>query len=234
MLAIYKREMRAYFTTAQGYLFMAIFLCASGFLFSLTTLLMQSSDTATYFQFLLYGYIVIIPLITMKSFAEEKKAKTEQLLLTSPVSLVGMVMAKFLAAFTLFCGTVVISMLYYLVLGLYGDPNWAKVIGCTIGMILVSSCFIAIGLFISALTENQFVAAMGTIGVLAGLVVVAVINGIIDNYFVRLIFDWISIYSRFTNFTQGIFDIASAFYYVSMCAVFLFLCVRVYEKRRFA
>ena len=234
MLAIYKREMRAYFTTAQGYLFMAIFLCASGFLFSLTTLLMQSSDTATYFQFLLYGYIVIIPLITMKSFAEEKKAKTEQLLLTSPVSLVGMVMAKFLAAFTLFCGTVVISMLYYLVLGLYGDPNWAKVIGCTIGMILVGSCFIAIGLFISALTENQFVAAMGTIGALAGLVVVAVINGIIDNYFIRLIFDWISIYSRFTNFTQGIFDIASAFYYVSMCAVFLFLCVRVYEKRRFA
>ena len=234
MLAIYKREMRAYFTTAQGYLFMAVFLCASGFLFSLTTLLMQSSDTATYFQFLLYGYIVIIPLITMRSFAEEKKAKTEQLLLTSPVSLVGMVMAKFLAAFTLFFGTVVISMLYYVVLGLYGDPNWAKVIGCTVGMILVGSCFIAIGLFISALTENQFVAAMGTIGVLAGLVVVAVINGIIDNYFIRLIFDWISIYSRFTNFTQGIFDIASAFYYISMCAVFLFLCVRVYEKRRFA
>ena len=234
MFAIYKREMRAYFTTPQGYLFMAIFLCASGFLFSLSTLLMQSSDTATYFQFLLYGYIVLIPLLTMKSFAEEKRTKTEQLLLTSPVSLTGMVMAKFFAAFTLFFGTVVISMLYYLVLGLYGDPNWAKVIGCTVGMILVGSCFIAIGLFISALTENQFVAAMGTIGVLAGLVVVAVINGIIDNYFVRLIFDWVSIYSRFTNFTQGIFDFASAFYYISMCAVFLFLSVRVYEKRRFA
>ena len=234
MLAIYKREMRAYFTTAQGYLFMAIFLCASGFLFSLSTLLMQSSDTSTYFQFLMYGYIVLIPLLTMKSFAEEKKAKTEQLLLTAPVSLWGMVMAKFLAAFTLFFGTVIISMMYYLVLGLYGDPNWAKVIGCTVAMILIGSCFIAIGLFISALTENQFVAAMGTIGTLAGLVVVAVINGIIDNYFVRLIFDWVSIYSRFTNFTQGIFDVASAFYYISICAVFLFLCVRVYEKRRFA
>lgn len=234
MFAIYKREMRAYFTTPQGYLFMAIFLCASGFLFSLSTLLMQSSDTSTYFQFLMYGYIVLIPLLTMKSFAEEKKAKTEQLLLTAPVSLWGMVMAKFLAAFTLFFGTVIVSMMYYLVLGLYGDPNWAKVIGCTIGMLLIGACFIAIGLFISALTENQFVAAMGTIGALAGLVVVAVINGIIDNYFARLVLDWISIYSRFTNFTQGIFDIASAFYYVSMCAVFLFLCVRVYEKRRFA
>jgi hypothetical protein len=77
MFAIYKREMRAYFTTPQGYLFMAIFLCASGFLFSLSTLLMQSSDTATYFQFLMYGYIVLVPLLTMKSFAEEKKAKTE-------------------------------------------------------------------------------------------------------------------------------------------------------------
>ena len=170
----------------------------------------------------------------MKSFAEEKKAKTEQLLLTAPVSLWGMVMAKFLAAFTMFVGTVVISMLYYLVLGLYGDPNWAKVIGCTVAMILIGSCFIAIGLFISALTENQFVAAMGTIGVLAGLVVVAVLNGIIDSYAVRLVLDWLSIYSRFTNFTQGIFDFASAFYYVSLCAVFLFLSVRVYEKRRFA
>ncbi len=234
MFAIYKREMRAYFTTPQGYLFMAIFLCASGFLFSLSTLLMQSSDTATYFQFLMYGYIILIPLLTMKSFAEEKRTKTEQLLLTAPVSLWGMVMAKFLAAFTLFLGTVVISALYYLVLGIYGDPNWAKVIGCTVGMILIGACFIAIGLFISALTENQFVAAMGTIGTLAGLVVVAVINGIIDNFIVRFVLDWISIYSRFTNFTQGIFDFSSAFYYISLCAVFLFLCVRVYEKRRFA
>ncbi len=234
MFAIYKREMRAYFTTPQGYLFMAIFLCASGFLFSLSTLLMQSSDTATYFQFLMYGYIVLVPLLTMKSFAEEKKAKTEQLLLTAPVSLWGMVLAKFFAAFTMFAGTVVISMLYYLVLGIYGEPNWAKVIGCTVAMILIGSCFIAIGLFVSALTENQFVAAMGTIGVLAGLVVVAVLNGIIDSYALRLVLDWVSIYSRFTNFTQGIFDFASAFYYISLCAVFLFLSVRVYEKRRFA
>ena len=81
MLAIYKREMRAYFTTPQGYLFMAIFLCASGFLFSLTTLLMQSSDTATYFQFLMYGYIVLVPLLTMKSFAVVNLAYSEQIIL---------------------------------------------------------------------------------------------------------------------------------------------------------
>ena len=102
MQTIYKREMRSYFTTPTGYIFAAIFLCASGFLFALCTLQMQTSDVSAYFQFLMYAYIVVIPLLTMKSFAEEKKNGTEQLLLTSPVSLTSMVMAKFLAAFTMF------------------------------------------------------------------------------------------------------------------------------------
>ncbi len=234
MIAIYKREMRAYFTTPTGYIFMAIFLAAAGFLFSLSTLQVMSSDISTYFQFLMYGYIVLIPLLTMKSFAEEKRMKTEQLLLTAPVSLWSMVFAKFLAAFTMFFGTVAISSLYYLVLGIYGDPNWAKIIGCGVAMLLIGTCFIAVGLLVSSLTENQFVAAMCTMGVLLGLVVVAVINSIIDNYIVRMVLDWFSIYSRFGNFTEGVFDFASILYYVSIAAVCLFLTVRVYEKRRFA
>ena len=234
MLAIYKREMHAYFTTPTGYIFMAVFLAAAGFLFSLTTLQMQSSDISAYFQILMFAYIVIIPLLTMKSFSEEKRMKTEQLLLTSPVSLWGMVMGKFLAAFTMFFGTVMVSGLYYFVLGIYGEPNWGKIIGCGVAMMLIGISFISIGLLVSSLTENQFVAAMSTIGVLAGLMAIAVINGLIGNYYVRLIFDWISIYSRFGNFAQGIFDFASVLYYVSIAGVCLFLTVRVYEKRRFA
>ena len=234
MQAIYKREMRSYFTTPTGYIFAAIFLCASGFLFALCTLQMQTSDVSAYFQFLMYAYIVVIPLLTMKSFAEEKKNGTEQLLLTSPVSLTSMVMAKFLAAFTMFAGTLLVSSVAMAVLGLYSEPNWARVIGCTVGILLVGICFIAIGLFVSSLTDNQFVAAIGTIALLAGLVVVAIINGLIDNYYLRLVLDWISIYSRYMNFTYGIFDVASAVYYLSICVVFLFLTVRVYEKRRLA
>ena len=195
MQAIYKREMRSYFTTPTGYIFAAIFLCASGFLFALCTLQMQTSDVSAYFQFLMYAYIVVIPLLTMKSFAEEKKNGTEQLLLTSPVSLTSMVMAKFLAAFTMFAGTLLVSSLAMAVLGLYSEPNWARVIGCTVGILLVGICFIAIGLFVSSLTDNQFIAAIGTIALLAGLVVVAIINGLIDNYYLRLVLDWISIYS---------------------------------------
>ena len=234
MQAIYKREMRSYFTTPTGYIFAAIFLCASGFLFALCTLQMQTSDVSAYFQFLMYAYIIVIPLLTMKSFAEEKKNGTEQLLLTSPVSLTSMVLAKFLAAFTMFAGTLLVSSLAMAVLGLYSEPNWARVIGCTVGILLVGICFIAIGLFVSSLTDNQFIAAIGTIALLAGLVVVAIINGLIDNYYLRLVLDWISIYSRYMNFTYGIFDVASAVYYLSICVVFLFLTVRVYEKRRLA
>lgn len=234
MQAIYKREMRSYFTTPTGYIFAAVFLCASGFLFALCTLQMQTSDVSAYFQFLMYAYIIVIPLLTMKSFAEEKKNGTEQLLLTAPVSLTSMVLAKFLAAFTMFAGTLLVSSLAMAVLGLYSEPNWARVIGCTVGILLVGICFIAIGLFVSSLTDNQFIAAIGTIALLAGLVVVAIINGLIDNYYLRLVLDWISIYSRYMNFTYGIFDVASAVYYLSICVVFLFLTVRVYEKRRLA
>ena len=182
----------------------------------------------------MYVYIVIIALLTMKSFSEEKRARTEQLLLTSPVSLTGMVMAKFLAAFTLFMGTLVLTVPFFAVLSMYSDPNWAKIIGCTVGIILIGSCFIAVGLFMSSLTENQLAAAVGTIAVLCGLVMTSVLNSVIDFYPVRAVLSWISIYSRFANFTYGIFDIPAAVYYISVCAVFIFLTVRVYEKRRYA
>ena len=235
MAAIFKRELSSYFKTGTGYIFAAVFLLAAGFLYSICTLHMQTSDVSAYFQFLMYAYIVVIPLLTMKSFAEEKKNGTEQLLLTSPVSLPSLVLAKFLAAFCMFVATLVVSCASFVTLALYAeDPNWARVIGCTLGILLVGMCFIAIGLFVSSLTDNLFTAAIGTIAILAGLVVVAIINGLIDNYYIRIVFDWISIYSRYLNFTYGIFDVASAFYYISICAIFLFLTVRTYEKRRLA
>ena len=235
MFAIYKREMRSYFTTPTGYIFAAVFLCAAGFLFAFGTLQMQNADVSSYYQFLMYAYIVVIPLLTMRSFAEEKKTGTEQMLLTAPVSLTSMVLAKFLAAATLFVGTLLASCTYFVTLGIYAtDPNWAKVIGCTFGMLLVGMCFIAIGLFVSSLTESLFTAAIGTIGILAGLVVVAVLNSLIDSIALRTVLDWVSIYSRYLNFTYGIFDVASLIYYISVCVVFLFLTVRRHEKRRLA
>ena len=235
MLAIFKREMRSYFTTPTGYIFAAVFLCASGILFGMTTLRAQSADAAPYFQLLMYAYIVVVPLLTMRSFAEEKKNATEQLLLTSPVSLSSIVLGKFFAALTMFAGTLIVSCVYFLTFVKYAtEPNWAKIIGCTIGMLLIGMCFVAIGIFVSSLTDNLFTAAIGTIAILVGLVFISVLNQYIDLYLVRAVLSWISIYSRYAYFANGLFDVASAVYYISICAVFLFLTVRVYEKRRLA
>lgn len=234
MTAIYKRELKAFFKTPSGYVFMGIFLLASAFLFSLTTLQAQTTDVSTYFVLLMFAYVIIIPLLTMKSFAEEKRCGTEQLLLTSPVNLWGMVGAKFLAAFTMFALTIAISCINFIALGVYGEPNVGRIFGCLVGMILIASCFISIGLFISSLTDNQFVAAIGTIGLLAFLVILGVLDSYINSAVISAVIGWVSIYSRFSNFTYGIFDVASALYYISVALVFLFFTVRIYEKRRYA
>ncbi len=234
MFAIYKKEMRSYFTTPLGYVFAAVFLAVSGFLFAMSTLQMQSSDISSYFQLMIFGYIVVIPLITMRSFAEERRSRTEQLLMTSPVSITSMILAKFLAAFTMFGGTVLVSCLYYLPLFHYGEPNVGKAAGCLIAMLLIGMCFISVGIFVSTLTESTVTASIGTMAILLVFAIAGVFNGLIDTYLIRYVLDWISVYSRYTNFTYGIFDIAAAVYYLSLTTVFLFLSIRVYERRRYA
>ena len=234
MLAIYKKEMRTYFTTPLGYVFLAVFLAVSGFLFAFSTFQTQTSDVSGYFQLMIFGYIVIIPLLTMRSFAEERRTRTEQLLMTSPVTIPAMVFAKFLAAFTMFGGTVLLSCLYYLPLFGYGEPNVGRAVGCLIAMLLLGMCFIAVGIFVSTLTESTVNASIGTMAILLVFVVAAIFNNLIDSYLIRSVLSWISVYSRYVNFTYGIFDIAAVVYYLSITGIFLFLAVRVYERRRYA
>lgn len=234
MLAIYKKEMRTYFTTPLGYVFIAVFLAVSGFMFAFSTLQMQTSDVSGYFGLMIFGYIVIVPLLTMRSFAEERRTKTEQLILTSPVSITSMVMAKFFAAFTMFAGSVIVSCLYYLPLFGYGEPNVGKALGSLIAMLLLGMCFISVGIFVSTLTESTVTASIGTMAILLVFAASSIFNSLIDSYFVRSILSFISVYSRYSNFTYGVFDVSAAVYYISITAVFLFLAVRVYERRRYA
>ncbi len=234
MLAIYKREMRMYFTTPIGYIFIAVFLAATGFLFGMTTLQSQTSDVSTYCLLLMFSYIILIPLLTMKTFCEERRTRTEQMLLTAPVSLTGMVMAKYFSALTMFVSTFLVSLVYSVPLLLYGEVNWARTFGSLFAILLIGMTFIAVGVFISSLTENQFVAAFGTIGVLFAFLVISLINDWISFYPLRALFSWLSVYSRFGAFMAGKFDIAALVYYLSIMSVFLFLSVRVFEKRRWS
>ena len=101
-------------------------------------------------------------------------------------------------------------------------------------MLLLGMCFIAVGIFVSTLTESTVTASIGTMSILLVFVVAAIFNSLIDSYVIRSVLSWISVYSRYVNFTYGMFDIAAAVYYLSITAIFLFLAVRVYERRRYA
>ena len=233
MLAIFKKEMRSYFTGAIGYAFLVIFLAVGAALFCLTTFASMTADVSTYFVYMMVFSGVMLPLLTMKSFSEERKIKTEQLVLTSPVSLVSMVMGKFLAAFTVFAGATLISSLSFIFLYRYASVKTAMLLGNFVALLLVGMTFIAIGMFVSSLTENQLAAAVGTIGIILAFLAVGVLTSLIpSNYWIRFVFDSLSVFTRFQTFTNGYFDFSSVLFYLSVSAIFLYLTVRVYDRRR--
>lgn len=234
MFAVYKREMRSYFVSAVGYVFLAVLLLLSAAVFSVTTLLAGSCDISTYFTVMLFVLMVALPVLTMKLFSEERKLKTEQLLLTAPISIGGMVFAKFLAAFTVFFGANLLCSLSYISLFVYAKPEPGVILGNIIALSLVGAAFIAVGMFVSSLTENQLAAAIGTFGILLFFLALGFLNPVIPYYPVRFVLNWFSILSRYNNFTNGFFDFAALFYYLSVCFVFLFITCRIYERRRYA
>ena len=242
MIAIYKREMRAFFTSPSGYLYISMFWALSSFLFCFFTLLAgKDSSITSYFTVELFVVGLMTPLLTMRSFAEERKLKTEQLLLTAPVSLPGMVLGKFLASYTIFGATFLCSCIGFPVAFSHLDGDMAlwqynsvRALGGCVALLLVGAAFIAIGVLISSLTENQFVAAAGTLTTLALLLLISFLNSVIGFAPIRAVFNWLSIYARFANFSAGYFDFSALLYYASVCFVCLFLTVRVYEKRRWA
>ena len=162
MFAIYKREMRSYFTTPIGYIFAAVYLALGAAVFCYSTLYALSADTGTYFTIMLFSLVVLLPLLTMKTFSEERKSRTEQLLLSAPVTLTGMVLGKFLAAFSVFFGCTLLSSLNFIILYRHAEPNTAMILGNLLALLLVGMAFLAIGMLVSALTESQLSAAVNT------------------------------------------------------------------------
>ena len=234
MLAIYKREMRSYFTGVIGYVFLVLFLALGGAIFCFTTLYSMSASVTNFFTYMLIFSGVILPLLTMKSFSDERKTKTEQLLLTAPVSITGMVIGKFLAALTMFAGSLFINSLYFIILYRYAEVKTAQLIGNFVALLLVGMTFIAIGVFVSSLTENQLTAAVGTMAIILVFLAIGLINSLLPaNFWLRYVLDCVSIFTRFQTFVNGYFDLSSVLYYLSVCAVFVYLTIRVYDRRRY-
>ena len=232
MLAIYKREMKAYFISPLGYVFLGVYLLVSGAIFCFSTFYEMTSDLTEYFSTMLFCFIILLPLLTMKLFTEEKRARTEQLLLTAPVSVFSVVFAKFLAAYTMFAGASVFSGLYFIVLSFFGNVQAGLLFGNVFAILLIGMAFIAIGVFVSAVTESQLSAAILTIGILLGFMLVSTLSNYIPAEWLRFSLASLSVFYRYQNFAHGVFDIAALVYYLSITALFLALSMRSVDRRR--
>ena len=229
------RELKSYFLTPIGYIFCGMFLVVSGLTFAQFTLLSQdTSNVGQYFVWMMYIFSILLPLLTMKLFSEDRKTRTDQILLTSPVSIFGIVMGKYLAALTVFGATFVVNSFNFVLLFKYGTPNVASILMNVFGVFLLGAAFIAIGLLLSSLTENQLIAAVSAIGVNVAMLFISRISGSIESTLWRTVLKWFSIVDRFTPFTNQMLDVSAIVYYISLAAIALFLTTRVIEKRRWA
>ena len=167
MWAVYKKELKSYFLSPIGYVVIGILLLVCSMFFYLTTVQYGSVDLgALYFYAALYGLIVTVPILTMRMFAEERKTGTEQLVLTSPVGITGVVFGKFFAAMTVILITLLVSFMYYGIMCYFGNPNILVLLVTMLGFLLISGAAISVGMFASSITENQIIAGVITIAFL--------------------------------------------------------------------
>lgn len=234
MSAIIKRELSSYFNSAIGYIVLAVFYFFSGLFFYMYCLMSNTASMSYVFLSMLMIVMLTIPIITMRSFSEEKKQRTDQALLTAPVSITEIVLGKFLGAFLLYCLCNAVYVVYVIILACYASPDWAVFLTTMLGMLLMGGALIAIDLFISALTESQIIAAVLSIGVGLLIYMLDSLAGMLSVDWITSLFHNISFDAHFTNFINGIINFTSVLFFVSVIAVFLFLCVRVIEKRRWS
>ena len=166
MGAIYRREMGAFFTSGVAYVFLAVFYVFSGYYFYNEVIQSGYTDTSPLFSNMFRIVLFLIPILTMRLLSEEKKNRTDQGLLTAPIGLWEIVVGKYLAAMTIFVIAESIIFVYSIILGILGDVVWATLLGNYFAMLLLAAAFIAVGIFISALTENQMASAVVSLVVL--------------------------------------------------------------------
>ncbi len=234
MTAVYKREMKSYFTSPIGYVYICAYLFAMALFFKMYILDAGNSNIVYFFGGSLIVYMFLVPILTMRLFSEEKKSKTDQILLTSPVSVTGIVLGKFLAALSVYTIALALTGVSVAFAAHYGNVAFGLTIGNYIGIFFLGMSFVAIGCFLSAVTESQVVAAVLSFTVLMSLYFMDTLASSINSAFLGKVIGFISIYERYTDFTSGLFSLSSIVYYVSIAVVFLFLTVRMIEKRRWS
>ena len=239
MKAIYKRELKSYFQSMIGYAFVAFMMAFVGIYFKAYNLNMGYPYFSYVLSSTLFIFMIAVPVLTMKSFAEERKSKTDQLLLTAPVSVTGVVLGKFFAMVTVFAIPVVMSCVYPLIIKMQGTA-YLKVDYAAILVYFAIGCvYIAIGMFLSSLTESQIIAAVSTFAV---LLVFNMWSGLIEFLPDGTIGTWLKEFLGKLDFasllsgliSNSLLDISGLMLCISLVFLFVFLTIQTIQKRRWS
>ena len=224
MWAVYKKELKSYFLSPIGYVVTGILLFVFSVFFYLTTISTVSIELGElYYSTAYFGFLITIPILTMRMFAEERKNGTEQLILTSPVSVAGVVFGKLFAAMTVIFVALLISFVYFGILCYFGNPNIIVVLVMMLGFLLVSGAGISIGMFASSITENQIIAGIITIGFL------------IMSLFVPQLgeeFKMITIMDFYQKFPSGVISLTEVVSALSFAGMFIAFTIIVMQRRK--
>lgn len=234
MTAVFKREIRAYFQSPLGYVFIAVMYFFTAYYFFTYNLYNNTTDMSALFNQLFSVVLFLVPILTMRLMSEDKRARTDQLLLTAPVSRIGIVLGKYFSALCVYLVAISASLLMAVVLSVYGTPDWPVIIGNIIGLILLGAALIAICMFLSSITESQVIAAVSGFAVSLFLVLVDALIYVVSGELFQKIFSYMSFNGRYNGFTIGIIDFSNVLFFLSIAAMFVLLTAAVLEKRRWS
>ncbi|MDO4742825.1 MAG: ABC transporter permease [bacterium] len=233
MNAVFKREFRAYFTSPVGYVVLAVFLFFQGLYFSYMFSTGYSDITFVFSQ--LFSIVLfVMPILTMRLVSEDTKQKVDQALFTAPVGTLSIILGKFFAAFSVLAVATSITLIYQFLLSMYVKLNWYVYFSNVVGLLLFGAAIIAVGIFVSSLTESQVIAAIGSFAISMFILTLDTIAEMVNIGFITKVVEWFSFSGRYSTFVSGILDYSNIVFFVSFVAVFLFLTVRILDKRRWA
>ncbi|MDR2694260.1 MAG: ABC transporter permease [Chitinispirillales bacterium] len=222
--AIFKKEFASYFISPIAYVFIVVFLVGTNFMYFQPFFLINQADMRNYFGLLPWVFLFFVPAITMRGWAEERKSKTIELLLTWPVSDAQVVLGKFFAALAFLAVTVALSVTVPVTLFIIGNPDPGPIIGGYAGALLMGAAYLAIGLWVSSHTENQIVAFILAWVAMFVLMIIGhpVVTMKTPSALVPL-FSFLGLFTHFESIGRGVIDTRDVIYYLSIAGVFLFL-----------
>jgi len=234
VLAVARRELRSYFDSPVAYIVMVSFLLVAGWMFFSSFFLLGRADMRGFFAPSPFSpsmlLIILIPALTMRLVAEERKTGTIELLTTMPIRDAEVALGKFLAALTLLAVTFALTIAYPFTVSSLGPLDWGPVIAGYLGLLLFSAALVAIGLLCSALTENQIVAFIVAFLVSSTLYYVYWLQFFVPGTLAAL-FEYVSVSSHLDNMARGVIDSRDVLFYLSLTAGGLFLTMRALERQ---